>query len=47
MLVKSIARIDYIDTFRSIGIILMMMGHIPCFGLRFDLNIHKPQFSVI
>ena len=46
MLVKSRARIDYIDIFSSIGIIVMMMGHIPCFGLKFDLNTHKQQFSV-
>lgn len=43
MLVKSRARIDYIDIFSSIGIILMMMGHI--FGLEFDLNTYRPLFS--
>ena len=32
-------RIDYIDIFRSFGIILMVMGHIG-YGKAFDLFIH-------
>ncbi len=33
------ARIDYIDVFRSFGILLMIMGHIG-FGVTFDFFIH-------
>lgn len=43
------SRIDYIDVFRSIGIILMVMGHIG-FGETFDFFIHAfhmPMFFVI
>lgn len=32
-------RLDYIDIFRALGIILMVMGHIG-FGSKFDKFIH-------
>lgn len=37
--VKDLARINYIDIFRSFGIIAMIMGHIG-FGQAFDYFIH-------
>lgn len=36
---KQLVRIDYIDVFRSFGIILMVMGHIG-YGEKFDFFIH-------
>lgn len=47
---QSRARIDYIDLFRTIGILLMIMGHIPCFGFKFDKFIHifhMPMFFFV
>ena len=43
-------RVIYVDIFRAIGIILMIMGHIPCFGSRFDHFIHAfhmPMFFFV
>ena len=43
------ARIDYIDVFRALGIILMIMGHIK-FGGYFDKWIHAfhmPMFFFV
>ncbi len=42
-------RIDYVDLFRGVGIILMIMGHIG-FGSKFDYFIHAfhmPMFFFI
>lgn len=44
-----ISRLDYIDVFRSLGILAMIMGHIG-FGERFDYFIHAfhiPMFFFI
>lgn len=44
-----ISRLDYIDVFRSLGILAMIMGHIG-FGGRFDYFIHAfhiPMFFFI
>ena len=32
-------RLDYVDTLKGIGILLMLMGHVP-FGANFDYYIH-------
>ena len=42
-------RIEYIDVYRGLGIILMIMGHI-YFGKLFDIFIHAfhiPMFFII
>ena len=42
-------RLDYVDLFRGIGILLMIMGHVG-FGAHFDKFIyafHVPMFFVI
>ena len=44
------SRAGYIDVFRGIGILLMVMGHINSFGGYFDKFIHAfhvPMFFVI
>lgn len=43
-------RVDYIDIFRGIGILLMVMGHTNSFGGYFNKFIHAfhvPMFFVI
>ena len=49
MKMKQVNRIEYIDIFRSFGIILMIMGHIG-YGDTFDFFIHAfhmPMFFFI
>ena len=49
VLIDNDKRVEYIDIFRAIGIILMIMGHVG-FGDRFDYFIHAfhmPMFFII
>ena len=44
------SRVGYIDVFRGIGILLMIMGHTNSFGGYFDKFIHAfhvPMFFVV